>query len=122
MSDTVMTARAPTTAPAGVPPLVDWEQYNLECPEEDVPPGWISSDEGNYDTDEQTKPTPPATCASCHSPLVLHANLHSNNGRVVCPRTALLPPITIKRGRPGPVQMWHLRRSSPIPASQFWPR
>jgi hypothetical protein len=89
---------APTMAQASVPSFVDWGQYNLEYPEEDVSAGWISSDEENYDTDEQIQPTPLVTCASCRSPLVLHADLHSYSGRVVCTRSALLPPITIRRG------------------------
>jgi hypothetical protein len=33
------------------PPVFDWEQYYLEYPEEDVPPGWVSSGEESYDTD-----------------------------------------------------------------------
>ena len=42
------------------------------------------------------EPTPPAACASCRSPLVLHADLRQYNGRVVCTRSAIYN-ITIRR-------------------------
>jgi hypothetical protein len=56
------------------------------------------SDAADDDSDAPPpEPTPPAACATCLSPLVLHADLRQYNGRVVCTRNAINN-ITIRRG------------------------
>jgi hypothetical protein len=85
VSGSVSTANSPTATD------FDWKQYNYENPEEDVPPGWVSSDEdinGGYSGVEE--PMPPATCSRCTSALISQADLYCHNGNVVCKQSDLI--------------------------------
>ena len=102
---TTLVSKSAPTANSSTAKNFDWEQYNNECPEEDVSMGWASSDEGSSNDEESDEgnssdeePMPPAACAFCKSALISQAGLHCHCGNVVCRQSALIPGCRIKRG------------------------